>query len=108
MDRPDEMELENPQLSPEEVARIAALTPAEIQAIDADLLAGADVRWRKVARLVATAMMAPRHPSAIPDIYYALRIRVLVSSGALNARGKLSRMRYSEVRLPTDGSDTHA
>ncbi|WEK97612.1 DUF3658 domain-containing protein [Xanthomonas oryzae] len=35
----------------------------------------------------------------IPDIFYAQRIRYLVSAGHLEASGNLNRMRFSEVRL---------
>ncbi|WP_425530461.1 DUF3658 domain-containing protein [Xanthomonas oryzae] len=35
----------------------------------------------------------------MPDIFYAQRIRHLVSAGHLEASGNLNRMRFSEVRL---------
>jgi hypothetical protein len=35
---------------------------------------------------------------ALPDIYFAQRVRHLVESGKLDSQGDLSRMRYSEVR----------
>ncbi len=93
-------EPEESQLSSEELERIAALTPEQIQAIDAALLQRADPRWRKVALLVATAMNGSSHIPGIPDTYYARRIQDLVANGTLEAQGDLSRMRHSEVRLP--------
>jgi hypothetical protein len=36
----------------------------------------------------------------LPDLYYAERIRALVTRGLLLAEGNLKFMRYSEVRLP--------
>ncbi|MCF7222591.1 DUF3658 domain-containing protein [Marilutibacter chinensis] len=83
-----------------ELALIAALSPDRIQAMDAALLTAADARWRKVAFLVACSMTGPAHVVGVPDAYYAQRVRQLVADGALESRGSLSRMRYSEVRLP--------
>jgi Protein of unknown function len=36
----------------------------------------------------------------IPDVFYSLRIKHLVESGAIEAAGNLDRMRYSEIRIP--------
>jgi hypothetical protein len=36
----------------------------------------------------------------LPDVFYALRIKHLAESGAIEAAGNLNRMRYSEIRLP--------
>jgi hypothetical protein len=35
---------------------------------------------------------------ALPDIYFAQRVRYLVETGKLDSQGELSRIRYSEVR----------
>jgi hypothetical protein len=100
MAHPDEYEPDDGQLDSAELGLIAALSREQIQAIDAKLLTAADTRWRKVAFLVATAMTSPSRVPGIPDTYYAQRVREMVSSGTLEARGVLSRMRYSEVRIP--------
>ena len=90
----------DPPLTPEQLARIAALSSADNQLIDDTLLANASANNRKVAFIVACTMidLADKYPE-IPDVYYSQRIRALVTSGALAADGNLSYMRYSEVRL---------
>ncbi|QWF16982.1 DUF3658 domain-containing protein [Lysobacter capsici] len=99
MRHPDGHEPEDRQPDPEQSRRIADLSPDQIQAIDAALLAAADIGWRKVAFLVATVMTGPARVPGIADVYYAQRVRALVANGSLVAQGVLSRMRYSEVRI---------
>lgn len=88
-------------LDPEDQAAVSRLTAAELALIDEELLASCASTWRKVARVVGTAMMAigERLPD-IPDSYYAQRVAALVHCGALESQGNLDYMRYSEVRLP--------
>ncbi len=88
-------------IDPEDQAAVSRLTAVELALIDEELLASCASTWRKVARVVGTAMMAigERHPD-IPDSYYAQRVAALVHSGALESQGNLDYMRYSEVRLP--------
>lgn len=100
MELPDQYEPEDAQPDAEELELVAALSNEQVQAIDAALLAASDSRWRKVAFLVAMAMTGPARVPGVPDVYYAQRVRVMVSDGILEARGMLSRMRYSEVRTP--------
>jgi hypothetical protein len=51
--------------------------------------------------IVGLAMQNPsvRVPG-LPDLYYAARVRALVSSGALRSQGNLDFVAYSEVCLP--------
>jgi len=91
----------DPQLSAEEAAIAAALTSDFIARIDAELLSHARPRNRKVAMLVGLAMSNPSlRIQGLPDLYYAQRVRSLVSRGALVSEVNLDYMRYSEVRLP--------
>jgi hypothetical protein len=85
---------------------IASLRPRQIEAIDAALLHAADRNWRKVAFVVGTAMgdLSGRI-SGIPDVFYAQRVALLVSQGRLEFQGNLSRMRYSEVRIPRQAGE---
>ncbi|MEK7854836.1 MAG: DUF3658 domain-containing protein, partial [Acidobacteriota bacterium] len=84
----------------EERAQIDELTAEEIEKIDEALLANASTQWRKVARVVGTAMMANSGiVPPIPDIFYAERVRELVAAGKLESQGNLEFMGYSEVRL---------
>lgn len=87
-------------MEPDEQEAVDRLTSDQVQRIDTALLADCASSWRKVARVVGTAMM---HLSAelpeIPDSYYATRIVSLVQLGVLESQGNLEYMRYSEVRL---------
>ncbi|HEV7609275.1 MAG TPA: DUF3658 domain-containing protein [Steroidobacteraceae bacterium] len=91
----------DPPLS-EEQARVAASLSAELVArIDAELMSHARGKSRKVAMLVGGAMMNPDvRVAGLPDLYYAQRVRALVTAGQLVAEGNLDFMCFSEVRLP--------
>lgn len=91
----------------EDVAAIAVLKEADIEAIDHAILAQCESQWRKVASVVSAAMEV--HPDRyfdIPDIYYSERVRHLVAAGRLDAQGNMARMRFSEVRLLSKGEQT--
>jgi hypothetical protein len=67
-----------PPLTEEEYQeRIDALTPTDLQRIDDALMAGASTQFRKVARVVGTAMSAKEVEDRIPDYFYASRVRKL-------------------------------
>jgi hypothetical protein len=87
-------------LTAEEERVVARLTVEDLAAVDDALLAPAGPSWRKVALLVAHAYLelASRLP-ALPDVFYAQRVRWLVDEGVLESQGNLARMRFSEVRL---------
>jgi len=94
----------DPSLTNEELVRVAALNPADIQLIDDALMANVDRQWRKVARVVMSAMIdlkkqGPR-VSGIPDVYYAERVRELMHRGLVEGDGDFTRMGRSEIRLP--------
>ena len=92
---------DDPPLDAEDLQAVAALTPADLTAIDQALLAASHANWRKVAFVVNVAMDAyPNLYLDLPDVFYAQRIRALVAAGQLEAQGNLHRMRFSEVRLP--------
>ena len=89
-------------LSSEEQEAVDRLTTDQVARIDRLLLEGCAPSWRKVARIVGTAMtqVGSEHPG-IPDIFYAQRVAILVSNGHIESQGNLAFMRYSEVRLPS-------
>lgn len=90
------------ELDDEDHLAVSALTEDDITAIDDAILAEARVHWLKVAMVVAKAMDAyPGEYLEIPDLFYGQRVRELVLKGKLIAQGNVSRMRYSEVRLPS-------
>jgi Protein of unknown function len=92
-------------LTPEEEAKARLLTDADLRRIDACLLSNTSHQWRKVARVIGQTMgiIGDEFPG-LPDVFYSLRIKHLVESGAIEAAGNLSRMRYSEIRIPDQKS----
>jgi hypothetical protein len=101
LDVRDEKPEPEPPLSPEQQERVERLSATEIAAIDEALLEDTCHQWRKVARIVGTALgkLGERIPG-VPDLYYAERVRHLVAAGRLESQGNLELMRFSEVRLP--------
>jgi hypothetical protein len=102
--------LPDPPLTVEERARVAALSPAQVQDIDDALMANVSRQWRKVARVVMSAMIDLKRDGkrviGIPDIFYAERIRELMNQGRIEGDGDFSRMGRSEVRLsPTPDAE---
>jgi hypothetical protein len=103
----EERDEPDPALSAAEREAVARLTADQLNAIDEALVANACDRWRKVARVVGTAMSALRgRVSGIPDVFYAQRVRELVAAGRLESQGNLAFMGYSEIRLPSAADDT--
>lgn len=96
----EEIPVPDPPLTTEQQERVSKLTVEEIQAIDEALMRNADVQWRKVARVVGSAMgqVQNRIPDVM-DLYYAQRLRRLVESGLLESQGNIDFMRFSEVRI---------
>jgi chaperonin cofactor prefoldin len=91
----------DPPLSSEQQARVRRLSATEIEEIDQALLEDACDQWRKVARIVGTALGKVRgRIPGVPDLFYAQRVRHLVAIGRLESQGNLAFMRFSEVRLP--------
>lgn len=87
-------------LTAEQALRVSQLNQQDLQEMDRVLLAQASHKWRKVARIVGTAMSDyPSRVAGIPDLYYAQRVRHLVELGKLESQGDLAYMRFSEVRL---------
>ena len=99
--RSDDQALDGPMDATQQ-ARADALTAVQLEAIDRQILRASDVRWRKVARIVADLMLSdwPGKPDGIADVFYAERVARLVQQGKLESQGNLRRMRFSEVKLP--------
>ena len=93
-------DLDDPPLDTDDLQAVAVLAVDDIKAIDRALLAASHTNWRKVALVVSVAMDAyPGLYLNVPDVFYTQRVRALVSTGHLQARGNLHRMRFSEIRL---------
>jgi hypothetical protein len=89
------------ELDDEELQAVGALSESQVALIDGVLLADCASTWRKVARIVGTALTkGPEELAEVPVGFFARRVRALVESGKLEAKGDLNYMRFSEVRLP--------
>jgi hypothetical protein len=87
-------------LTAEQEAQARLLTPAELQRIDECLLSHVSHQFHKVAYVIGRTMLEINREFSLPDVFYALRIKHLAESGAIEAAGNLGRMRFSEIRLP--------
>jgi hypothetical protein len=86
-------------LNDEDTAAIAALTVADVAAIDQAILSALSPYWQKTALVVGRAMYAyPDKFDEIPDVFYGQRVLELASGGLIAVNGDLRRMRFSEVR----------
>lgn len=94
-----EHEGSDPPLSKEQSDLVSRLTREQLDAIDSGLFAQCAGTWRKVSYIVASAM-TQLELHGVPDVFFANRLNVRVSQGALEGRGDFSCMRYCEVRLP--------
>jgi hypothetical protein len=70
--------------------------------LDALILSAASERWQKIAKIIAVISDRGDDETKLDAI--ATLIRALVDDGKLQAKGDLSRWRYSEVRLPQSSS----
>jgi hypothetical protein len=71
--------------------------------IDEAILAVTQVRWRKVAMIIAKATdeLGTKLPQGLGgNVLVARRIKALVLDGRLVAQGEVGKWRNSEVRLP--------
>lgn len=88
------------ELDEKERLAVAALSEAQVAQIDSALLADCATSWRKVARIVGTALTKGGEELAdVPVGFFAQRVKALVESGKLESQGNLDHMRSSEVRL---------
>jgi hypothetical protein len=97
----DEIPVANPPLSAKEQLAVAKLTDADLQVIDAAILAESSNRWLKVARIVTRMedALRNRYPG-LSYIFYTQRLIQLAEQGRLESQGHLEYIRFSEVRLP--------
>jgi len=94
----------DPPLSREQSSLVAQLTQEQLAAIDSTLLAQCAGSWRKVSYVVGSALQQLRL-SGVPDTFFVLRVKEHIARGKLEGRGDLSRIRYSEVRVPAVSGD---
>jgi len=83
---------------------------SRMPALDRELLARADARWRKVARILGIVMDKPFANRFAPRLIIS-RIQALARAQVIEGRGilfrtgraPLSAIRFSEMRLPPRG-----
>jgi hypothetical protein len=88
-----------------EACLTAELGPDAIKQVDDSLCRHATRKWLKSASVVVDSLRDRGFPTS--DTHVALLVRrviALVQSGALEAQGNLRKPRWSEVRLPEEGS----
>lgn len=88
------------ELNDEEQRTVVALSDSQVAFIDSVLLADCATSWRKVARIVGTALTHWPEVAEVPIGFFARRVKALVEAGKLESKGNLDYMRFSEVRLP--------
>ena len=89
----------DPELSAEHIEIISGLSDIDIADIDKHLLSFTNENWRKIAMVVGSALMeSQKKYKGVPDLYYAQRVRKMISDGVLESQGFIENMRYSEVR----------
>lgn len=88
------------ELNDEEQRTVVALSDSQVAFIDSVLLADCATSWRKVARIVGTALTHWPEVAEVPIGFFARRVKALVEAGKVESKGNLDYMRFSEVRLP--------
>jgi hypothetical protein len=102
----EEIPMENPPPSAEELAVWAKLNEAERQAIEATILANCSARWLKVARVVSHSEDALRERfPGLTYVFYTEYLSHLVEEGHLESQGYIFYIRHSEVRLPAHSGE---
>ena len=78
------------------------LVSVPITFFDEQLIANAEERWLKSARIIGQTMAKISDDSdyQVGDLLLATRVRALVKAGLLEGAGDLWRIQFSEVRLP--------
>ena len=104
-----EIPIADPPLSTEEQLAASRLSDADLDVIDAAVLAGSSDRWRKVAWVVVLTKdaLVDRYPD-LSHTFFAQRVSRLVDEGHLESHGNLSYMRFSEVRLSRKSTNASA
>ncbi len=76
------------------------------QEIDDVLLSNITMRWRKVAMVVGLTMNQLDQTHGRDDLFFANRVMLLAQKGLIESQGDLTKIRYSEVRLPSQSWET--
>jgi len=101
----DDEDSDNDEPSAEELAQIGKATPQQATEVDQLLLSHCTANWRKVAMVVGSCLdgFDKRFPD-LPYVYMQVRLLSLVDRDVLEAQGDVMAMRFSEVRLRSEGS----
>jgi hypothetical protein len=81
------------------------LKTADLERIDSCLMSHMSDQYRKMAFVIGQTMLEldGEYP-ALPDMFYASRIKHLAATGVIEAVGNLDRIRFRELRLRQDGA----
>ncbi len=88
-------------MSAEDEKVVEALTEAEVATIDKWVLSSVDLKWKKVAKIVAQAIEMSDETGLlleVPDLFFAMRVHHHCKAGNLEIRGDTNRMRFCEAR----------
>jgi hypothetical protein len=92
----------DPPLSAEQKKLVGALSQSQIDTVDRAILSSSVAHWRKVARVVSSAMaQVGQTLPGVPDVFYAERVRTLVERGALDHKetlGACATVRFARVK----------
>ncbi|MGF7130884.1 tetratricopeptide (TPR) repeat protein [Paraburkholderia sp. EB58] len=95
---------EYPPLTAAQQELVSQLTEAQLQSIDAAIMQNVSHNWRKVLRVIYSAMSDnDARVSGAVDVFYCQRVIRLVELGLIESVGNLRKMGCSEVRLPQAG-----
>lgn len=83
--------------------KMSELKTSDLERIDTCMLSYISDHYKKVAFVIGQAMLEldGQYP-ALPDMFYATRIKHLAATGAIEAVGNLDRICFSEVRMRSD------
>jgi len=78
---------------------VVSLTGDDVKAVDSAVLGKVSSSWAEARSVVSEAHTAlhSTHP-AVPDVFFSYRLRKLVATGAVEARGPVDRQLNYQVR----------
>ncbi len=88
-------------LSAEDAIIVGRLSEIDIEKIDQWLLQNITTQWQKVAMVVAKAIGESDREELltnVPDVFFGMRVKALVSEGKVISQGNLKKMRFSEIK----------
>jgi hypothetical protein len=88
-----------PKMTAEQRSMVDGLSGETIGQIDRALLSNATTQWSRTDRIVLATMIELDNGMGLPNVYFFERMEHLAKEGLLEAKGDLTSLRSSEVRL---------